>query len=86
MNRVELYDILSDGVTVWVNGEAGLLGRFGKNGIDVHRPMTEQQEHGECLYCTHSTVTLDDWRVFQSKMEEHFGIIISDKYMPKRFR
>jgi hypothetical protein len=28
--------IESDGVTVWVNGDGGLLGRFGRMGIDVH--------------------------------------------------
>lgn len=29
------HDITSDGRMVWVNGAAGLLGRFGPNGIDA---------------------------------------------------
>ena len=74
----------SDGVTVWVNGETGLLGRFGVMGIDVHRPMSEQREKGECLHCTHGLVTRADWDVFVAKMKEHFGITVSQRHMPKR--
>ena len=36
MKEGEDYEIVTDGRTVWVNtGE--LLGRFGPNGIDVHK-------------------------------------------------
>ena len=80
------HEIHSDNVTVWVNGKAGLLGRFGVMGIDVHRPMSEQQEKGECLYCTHGQVTRSDWDVFVTKMKECFGISVSKSYLPKRFR
>ena len=81
-----LHGIHTDDTTVWVNGAGGLLGRFGVQGIDVHRPMDEQTERGECLHCTHGPTTRQDWDVFVQKMVEHFGIKVSSKYMPQRFR
>ncbi len=80
-----LHDITSDGRTVWVNGIGGLLGRFGRGGIDIHRPIGEQQEHGECLYCTHAPTTRADWDVFVAKMQEIFGIRVPDKHKPRTF-
>ncbi len=80
------HDITTDGITVWINSPDGLLGRFGRQGIDVHRPAGEQQEQGECLFCTHQRVTVEDWRQFQAKMLEHFKITVGDQYMPVRFR
>lgn len=82
----KLFDIHNDGVTVWVNGPMGLLGRFGRNGIDIHRPMFEQAIKGECLFCTHEPTTRADWVLFQTKMREHFDITVPDKHMPKRFQ
>lgn len=79
------HQILSDGRTVWVNRES-LLGRFGKFGIDIHRPLTEQMTEGECLFCTHKATTKEDWDLFVSKMRELFDIKIPRRYMPKRFR
>lgn len=70
---------------VWVNGLAGLLGRFGPYGIDVHQPsIAAQSEYGECLYCTHEPTTRADWNVFVRKMDEHFGIHVSDEHMPTK--
>ena len=60
------------------------FGRFGVMGIDVHRPMSEQREKGECLHCTHGLVTRADWDVFVAKMKEHFGITVPQRYLPKR--
>lgn len=81
-----LHTIDSDGITVWVNGVGGLLGRFGKTGIDIHQPLAAQVEKGECLFCTHTFVTAEDWLLFKAKMLEHFGIKVSDRYKPKRFQ
>jgi len=80
------YDIVSDGVTVWVNGAMGLLGRFGRNGIDIHRPLAAQAEHGECLFCTNTPTTAVDWDVFVSKMQELHGVKVHGKYIPTRFK
>jgi len=85
--KLPLADITTDGVTVWVNGPRGLLGRFGRNGLDVHRPVEDQQEKGECLFCTHEPTTLADWKVFVEKMLLHFGVSVHyEKYMPDRLR
>ena len=80
------HDITADDRTVWVNGVMGLLGRFGINGIDIHRPMDEQGDMGECLFCTHTPTTRADWDVFVAKMREHFGIDVPKRFLPKRFR
>jgi hypothetical protein len=81
------HDIVSDGRTVWINGAEGLLGRFGFGGIDIHRPLKRQETDGcECLFCTHTPPTRSDWDLFVSKMREHFGITVSDSYIPDRFR
>jgi hypothetical protein len=85
IRRLTPYDIMSDGKTVWINGAYGLLGRFGLYGIDVHRPLTDQSEKGECLHCTHEPTTRADWDVFVAKMLEHCGVHVPDEYMPERF-
>ncbi len=82
----QLSSITSDGVTVWVNGASGLLGRFGRNGIDIHRPASEQQTKGECLFCTHEKTTPADWEMFVRGMQTHHGIFVHPRYMPDRFR
>lgn len=79
-------DITSDGVTVWVNGESGLLGRFGVNGIDIHRPAEVQATLGVCLHCTHTPSTEADWYVFVAKMEEHYGVVVGPQHKPQRFK
>ena len=76
-------EIQSDSKTVWVNS-ASLLGRFGMVGIDIHRPVDEQSSKGECLHCTHGITTLKDWKTFQSKMKEFYGIDVSDEHRPER--
>ena len=76
----------SDGITVWINGFDGLLGRFGRQGIDIHRNACEQSENGECLYCTHCVTTAEDWPVFVEKMKELHDVVVVEKYRPNRFR
>jgi hypothetical protein len=78
----EGYVVESDGITVWVNGYKGLLGRFGRAGIDVHQPLKDQQQKGECLYCTHEQTTPDDWPTFVAKMREHHGVEVPEKHRP----
>lgn len=81
-----IYEISTDGITVWVNAMGGLIGRFGKAGIDVHHEPTQQHEKGECLHCTHEPVTEVDWEVFKEKMLEHHSVVVPDRYKPMRFR
>ena len=79
--------IIADGRTVWVNGPSGgCIGRFGISGIDIHREPREQQEKGECLYCTHAVTTRKDWDTFVEKMRELYGVALFPDHMPERLR
>jgi hypothetical protein len=80
------YEIVSDGKTVWVNGRNGLLGRFGVNGVDVHRATKEQATQGECLFCTHEKTSAYDWCVFRLYMKKYHKIAVPSKYMPDRLK
>lgn len=73
--------IESDGVTVWVNGSQGSIGRFGVMGIDVHTADTSG-----CLHCTHGRTTAADWDIFVAKMLEHHGVVVPESVRPLRFR
>jgi hypothetical protein len=86
-SRNKKYEISTDGRTVWVNS-AVCLGRFGRLGIDVHKDITEQMARTgtECLFCTHTPTTRADWDLFVVKMKELHGVIVPQKYMPRRFR
>lgn len=79
------HEISTDGITVWINGESGLIARFGIGGIDIHRPASEQH-NGECLYCTHGQSTAQDWDTFVLKVYEHFEIRVGNAHKPVRFR
>ncbi len=74
------YRITSDGVTVWVNSPEGAIARFGRQGIDIHTMDTTR-----CLFCRLGPVEESDWRLFQLKMLEHYGIDVGDEYTPFRF-
>jgi len=78
------HEIITDGVTVWVNTEANCIARFGVMGIDIHRDLREQENAGECLYCTHGPTTAPDWNLFVAKMLELHKIIVPELYKPKR--
>lgn len=80
-----MHEILSDGVTVWVNSDKGYcLGRFGRMGIDVHRPPGDTK--GECLYCTHAPVTARDWKMFKTQMKRHHNVVVTDQDKPLRLK
>ena len=77
----------SDGVTVWVNDDTCCLGRFGRFGIDVHHKFDPNADRNtECLHCTHTATTAEDWEIFKEKMLEHHGVTVTDKYKPDRFK
>lgn len=82
----EPYDVLSDGETVWVNGPEGCIARFGRAGIDIHRPASEQLEKGQCLHCTHGPTTANDWQTFVLEVDQFFGVKVAGVHMPDRFR
>lgn len=74
------YQIHSDGITVWVNGEEENIARFGRYGIDIHKPG------GGCLFCTHGIVKARDWHLFVEKMKELYNIRVGERFRPKRLR
>ncbi len=82
----EPFEVVSDGVTVWLNIASGCIARFGQKGIDIHRPLEQQCIEGECLFCTHENTTAEDWPTFVAKCKEHFGIDVPEEHMPDRFR
>ena len=71
-------DVNAFGDIVWVNSgiDGSCIGRFSKkHGMDVHRTGTEQLAgKGECLYCTHSPGTQEDWAHFVELMKRHYNI------------
>lgn len=86
-HKPEETQIDSDGVTVWVNVRGVCLGRFGRQGIDIHHDLEGQEKHGvECLMCTHGPVTKEDWPRFIEGMFEHHGIIVPEEHRPHRFK
>ena len=77
------HEIISDGVTVWVNTAILCIGRFGRMGIDVHRGTIEEQRVSECLDCTHGPVSPEDWERFKSSMLKFHGVVVGDEHRPK---
>jgi hypothetical protein len=73
--------IRTDDTTVWVDVGAFTVGRFGKLGIDVHTA-----DATGCLQCTHTPTTKDDWHIFVAAMFLHHGVVVTDEFMPRRFR
>jgi hypothetical protein len=74
-------EISTDGKTVWVNAENGLIGRFSQRGIDVHN-----RENNACLACIPGPCDLNAWKRFRVNMYWHHEIFIDNKYMPEYLR
>ena len=77
--------IESDGITVWVHDrtDGSCIGRFGRMGIDIHRPILQQAEFGQCLLCTHGPTGAAEWRQFVEAMKRIFEIEISEHHRPR---
>jgi hypothetical protein len=74
---------------VWVNDENGCcIGRFGRMGVDVHRPITDPdyEKKGECLVCTHGPVTRRDWATFVTAMRAGHGVTVPEEFQPAWLR
>jgi hypothetical protein len=66
--------------TIWVFLNGDTVGRFStKFGMDVHRTTKEQMAgKGECLRCTHTKPTYNDWDEFRFWMKHHYRIDIPE--------
>lgn len=64
--------------TVWVNSslDGSCIGRFSKKfGMDVHKTGTQQMNgEGECIHCTHTPGTKEDWHEFCRLMAHHYDV------------
>ncbi|MDG3444613.1 hypothetical protein [Nitrospirillum amazonense] len=78
-------EILSDGVSVWVNAPTGeCIARFGRGGVDVHRTVADQVAGmPECLACTHHRPDAAAWAMFVRETARHHGVVIADKHTPR---
>jgi hypothetical protein len=75
--------ICPTGRTVWVNSstDGSCIGRFSKRfGMDIHKTGTQQMNgEGECIHCTHSPGSKEDWELFVKLMKQHYDIEIPIK-------
>lgn len=78
------YEVLSDGKTVWINAADGSsIGRFSRFGIDVHKTLENQMKgEGQCLDCTHSKPSIQDWERFRTAMKSHHAVEVEECHMP----
>lgn len=90
MSEQDHVQVAADRSTVWVHAHDGsTVGRFSlRFGIDVHTTITQQlQGASQCLHCTHSAPTHDDWLLFCHLMHQHHGIVVSsDILSPQSFQ
>lgn len=82
------YQVLSDGRTVWVNEATGsAVARVSCFGdlvmIDVHRPLAQQCDQGECLDCRHDLTNAAAWEYFVASVRRHFGLQIPATHRPR---
>ena len=78
------FQVLFDGVTVWVNSSGGVcVARFGRAGIDIHRDIEDQLAGSpQCLRCTHSRPMVEDWRLFVEDVERLYNVRVPEESCP----
>ena len=80
-----MTEIISDGKVVWINGSDGCnIGRFSRNGIDIHHSAEKQITAGsQCLDCKAGPCTDVDWEHFKLGMLRIYNILIGDNHKPR---
>tara|TARA_B100002049_G_scaffold165549_1_gene124258 strand:+ start:19991 stop:20593 length:603 start_codon:yes stop_codon:yes gene_type:complete len=65
---------------VWVHcSDGSTVGRFGRQGVDIHTTVTEQLAGAkQCRLCTHGVPTKKEWKMFINKAYEYWGVVIPD--------
>lgn len=80
-------EISTDGKTVWINGPDGCcLGRFSKNGIDIHKIAKLQETDGQCIDCEKGPTDIAAWHRFQLGMFAAHAVTVSAKFTPEFLR
>jgi hypothetical protein len=90
-NPEMFYEVqLSDSRTaVWVHASDGsTVGRFGRQGIDLHNTVSEQMNGAsECRLCTHGQPGIEDWNLFREKALEWWGVNVpADAFDERLFK
>ena len=78
--KCDQVQVSADGATVWIHGlDGSTLGRFSKFfGMDVHTSASDQlQGAAECLHCTHTKPSRDDWLLFCNLIQQHYGVQVA---------
>lgn len=68
----------TDGRTVWVNGEEGLLGRLGPRGVDIHATPGSGTHCLDCGPCEG-----DVWPRFVAGMRKHHQVQVPETFKPE---
>lgn len=71
-------EIMTDGVTVWINVQQGLIGRLGPRGIDVH---SKPGDPAICLDC--GRLPEKPWERFVESMKKYHSVALDQKWQPK---
>lgn len=51
---------------------------FKNFGMDVHTSASDQlQGAAECLHCTHTKPSRDDWLLFCNLIQQHYGVQVA---------
>lgn len=76
--ETDTYQIEWDGRCVWINDNTGCcIGRFTRNGVDVHRTGPEQVGTGQqCLDCFNDADPSLAWSRFVDSMRVHHRVEI----------
>ena len=86
MTTKKHIQIQSDGTTVWVHCGGETIARFGMYGIDIHNTILNQMNgQCQCLFCSHTKTTFDDWKTFVEQVKKLYQIEVSESYTPIRF-
>ena len=86
-----LYEVMSNGNRVWVNGPMGeSIARIsnlpypeGTVAIDIHKPHAEVCATGsECLDCRHDLSGRAAWDHFVASLQQNYGVRVNAKHRP----
>lgn len=79
LEAAQMVEVSANQNTVWVHAlDGSTVGRFDwRFGMDVHTTVSAQfNGASQCLHCTHTRPTADDWQVFCAVMWREHGIFV----------
>lgn len=77
------YLVETDGRVVWVNSSMGMcIGRFSKDGVDVHADYDGQRAGIHCLDCIHDLPPVEAWDRFVASMKKFHDVDVDASFRP----